>query len=484
LNNPAFVRTKGALAVVALLSSLAAPVHAEGSNVNAQELLNQLAKQQQQIQDLQRQVQELARQQAAPAPVASPANAMAAQPPAQPPLDPALVKLVEMPDKFRIVDNGDTTLGLYGTVEVTMNYNSTNGPYASAPSSGGNASKGWFGIDKPWLSASKWGINGTHVLDRASSTLLLVRLESEFESPTGNMDTPGVLFNRDAWIGIQSPTIGKITVGRQNTLARDVNAIWAQPNDTSRANLAETGWFDNDVIVTPKTYFESPTGSRMDASAVWKKAWTPNWITSVAYQFVGLRNDGGTDVVHNTDKSTESAVGLAYNSSDDFWHASGSFTHTKINGYDKNVYAVGANLIPADWIRLNAGLIRANIAQPAVVGSRRDTTIATSLQVNPGGTLEYILGYNHEHARNAAQDGSGTNGAGNTLAPFDATDSATFAASGNLSVAYAIGEYRWDKATTFYVAADYSLVKNGFVQGTLQGHSHATQAGAGVRYKF
>ncbi len=98
--------------------------------------------------------------------------------------------------------------------------------------------------------------------------------------------------------------------------------------------------------------------------------------------------------------------------------------------------------------------------------------------------MEYILGYNHEHARNAAQDGSGTNGAGNTLAPFDATDSATFASSGNLSVAYAIGEYRWDKATTFYVAADYSLVKNGLVRSTLQGHSHATQAGAGIRYKF
>ncbi len=486
----AFSRFKFAictLVVAAALLSMTASAHADTASP---EVLDLLAKQQLQIQQLQSQVQELlrSRQEPAPTTAGAPASAMgmaSAQEPAKAKkaLDPEFVKQIEFPEKFRIIDNGDTTLGLYGTIEVTLNHNSTGGPYASSPTGGAN-DRSWIGIDKPWLSASKWGINGSHVLDSDTNTVLLLRLEGEYESPTGNMDTPGVLFNRDSWVGIQSPTIGKITVGRQNTLARDVNAIWAQPNDTARANLSEIGWFDNDVIVAPKTYFESATGSRTDASAEWKKQWGDNWITYAAYQFVGLRNDGGTDVVHNDDHSTETAVGLAYNSSSDLWHASGSYTQAKINGLEKKVYAFGGNVIPVPWLRVNGGVIRAQIEQPTSLGARTDTIYALSMQLNPGMKFEYVLGYNYSKTRNAAQDGSNPDGSGSTLAPFDATDAATFAADGSLGTIYALGLYRWDKVTTFYVATDYSAQKRGYVQKTFQGHTSATQLGLGVRYKF
>ena len=485
-------RRMNALLTIATAISILAPVgmtaQASESEI-AQRLLDRQAKLEREIAELKQQLHQVLKAKPSVA-----EKAAAAQKPAETPATGgrpassvyAINSQIDFPDKFRIVDNDATTLGVYGTVEATLNSNSTGGPYAHQNTElpgGGVINRRWTGLDKPWLSANRWGINASHVLDKDTGTILLARLESEFELPTGNMDTPGTLFNRDAWVGIASPTIGKLTAGRQDTLARDVNMIWANPSPSARAGYSEGGWYDNDVIVTPKTYFESATGSRADAELMWKKAWNENWVSYLAYQTAGLRNSGSgsiTDVVETGSiKEQEFAGGFGYNSSDDKFHISGSYTYASINDKRKSVYAIGGNVLPASWLRLNGGYIGADIAQPSGIGDRHDDTFAASVQVNPGAKIEYVLGYNYTRAHNAGVDGDG-----NTLAPFDPTDTAAAAASGTLGTAYALIYYRWDPNTTFYVAADYSGQGGGYVNGNFNGHNSMNQVGGGVRYNF
>jgi len=396
--------------------------------------------------------------------------------------------MVDHPSKHRFVNTENTILGVYGILEVTLDTNSTGGPNAGPNTelaSGGVINKRWTGLDRPWISANRWGIDLAHVLSKSSNTILIGRLESELELPTGNMDTPGTLFNRDAWLGVASPTIGKLTFGKQDSLARDVNMIWANPSPLAAANLNEGGWYDNQVVVQQKTYFESPTGSRPDAEIMWKKPWGKNFITYFGYQTAGLRNSQGgiNDVVETgTFNEQEFAAGFGYNSSGDMFHLSGSYTYAKINGYKKSIYAAGGNILPAPWLRINAGYIGADIGQPSAIGDRHDDTIAASVminpEVNPGPKFEYVLGYNYSHAHNAGLSG------GTTLNPFDDTSGITSAANGTLGTAYALIYYHWDANTLFYVAADYSKQTGGFVEGFFDGHSSMNQLGVGARYVF
>ena len=51
-----------------------------------------------------------------------------------------------------------------------------------------------------WFSGNRWGMTGKRVMGDSGLNVIF-RLESEYESQTGAMDTAGVLFNRDAWVG-------------------------------------------------------------------------------------------------------------------------------------------------------------------------------------------------------------------------------------------------------------------------------------------
>ena len=480
-------RASCAAAIAAVLWALSGAASAAENDSLIKQLMEKLDKQDQQLQELKHQVQVL---QAAPVDTTAKQSAGTAP---EIKYDHSVWKanpLIDTPDHFRIVDTDKTALGVYGVVELAVDTNSTGGPYISANTelpSGGVTNKRWTGLDRPWISANRWGINGSHVLDAQSNTLLIMRLESEFYLATGNMDTPGTLFNRDAWIGFASPLLGKLTFGRQDTLARDVNKLWANPSFDPRANYSEGDYYDNDVIVQTKNYFESPTGSRADGEIMWKKQWGTNWLTYMALQTAGFRNSqsGATSNVVETGTGVggdeqEKAIGFGYNSTGNALHASGSYTTVKNNGFQKSVSALGGNIFPTPWLRLNGGVIRASIEQPTAVGDRKDTVYALSTQIFPGEKFEYVLGLNHTHAHNAGMDANGS-----TLFAFDPTDQVSATSSGNLVTEYALVYYRWDPQTLFYVAADHSYQTGDYSnQSVFQTHSGITQFGVGVRYGF
>src|SRR5258707_25635 len=121
------------------------------------------------------------------------------------------------------------------------------------------------------------------------STNIIFKLESEFDYQTGEEDTPGVLFNRDAWIGFQSEALGKLTFGRQNALARDFTGIYGDPYTSARVTLEEGGYTNVNNFKQLIFYAASATGTRYDRGMVWKKDFG-GFVAGVGYS---VRGRGG-----------------------------------------------------------------------------------------------------------------------------------------------------------------------------------------------
>jgi Gram-negative porin len=96
---------------------------------------------------------------------------------------------------MNLINDPNTWLGLYGTAEADV----------VATTRANNKGATRVGLDAaPWMSANRFGVTGAHTFDLDHHVDVIVRLEAEYQLPTGNQDTPGVLFNRDAWVGVQA----------------------------------------------------------------------------------------------------------------------------------------------------------------------------------------------------------------------------------------------------------------------------------------
>jgi predicted porin len=71
-----------------------------------------------------------------------------------------------------------------------------------------------------WFSGNRWGVTGRRPMGDSGLNVIL-RLEAEDESQTGSGDTPGVTCDRDAWVGVEIKAFRKLTLCRQNAIARD-----------------------------------------------------------------------------------------------------------------------------------------------------------------------------------------------------------------------------------------------------------------------
>ena len=160
------------------------------------------------------------------------------------------------------------SLTLYGLIDVSYVHST-------------NADKSGHSVTSPrvaWFSGNRWGLTGRRPLGSTGLDAIF-RLESEFESQTGDMDTPGVLFNRDAWAGVESQSFGKLTLGRQNAIARDpvASGIYGDPYGSAAPTLEEGGYTNNNNFKQLVFYAGSATGTRIDNGVVWKKNLTTVW---------------------------------------------------------------------------------------------------------------------------------------------------------------------------------------------------------------
>lgn len=85
-------------------------------------------------------------------------------------------------------------------------------------------------------SVSRFGLRGTE--DLGGGLAAIFTLESGVKADTGEQDNAGVLFQRQAWMGLRSKTWGTLTMGRQYTPFYTTFSNYADPFGTNFAGTA------------------------------------------------------------------------------------------------------------------------------------------------------------------------------------------------------------------------------------------------------
>jgi predicted porin len=360
------------------------------------------------------------------------------------------------------VGNANSYATLYGLIDITLVNNSrANGAGQSSTAP-----------QVAWFSGNRWGLTGAHATSGGDDPLKVIfRLESEFESETGNMDTPGVLFNRDSWVGLESKALGKLTFGRQNAIARDPtgSATYGDPYGSAKATTEEGGYTNNNNFKQLIFYAGTANGTRVNNGVTWKKAFDGGLVAGLQYSFGGVPGSFDTG-------STKSMT-LAYNGSG--FTLAGFYTDANVNNLNHKSFSIGGNVQLGPLVRVNAGYFDYKAQQAAAVGDRTDHAWTLSTKITPAGPFDYELGYQVMSATNA-----GVNGAGNVLNAFADASGVKATATGDRSTWYGSAFYHLDSVTEFYLAFDHLSTTGTYQAAQANGAKSADEVALGMRFKF
>ena len=355
-------------------------------------------------------------------------------------------------------------LSLYGLLDLTFVSQS------NADAAGHRESN----FQTPWFSGSRWGIIGSRNLPDGAPSLIF-KLEGEYVVSTGNMDTPGTIFNRDAWVGFYSDAWGKLTMGRQNTLPRDFSGNWGDPYTADgQVTYEERGWTNTNNFKQLIFYAASPTSTRWDRGVVYKKDFGP-FMLGVGHQFQSP--GAGNDPVPGQDNSnTSNAIGGAWNGG--LANVSGFYNRSDINGLKHKSFAIGGDVGIGPLVRVYGGWFHYTAEQPVAFPERKDNAWTVSARLAPAGKLDYELGYAHFKADNGGAIG------GLIRNPYASTTGITSVQSGSKGTIYGSVFYHFDRSTEVYAVFDHMKTKDGWRDPRSAGLPTQNEIGVGIRTRF
>lgn len=323
-------------------------------------------------------------------------------------------------------------------------------------------------IGTPWMSGSRWGLKGA-IKTNVEGLDVIYKLESEFVTADGSMDTPGVIFNRDAWVGFKSKAIGQITIGRQNTLARDFAVIYGDPFAHPEVNYDEGGWSNTNNFKQLIYFAASVDGTRVNKGITWKKVTDSGFAMGAAYNLTSTETDTST-------KNSTAEVALGYNA--EIYHISSFYSQANNNGYTQKSTSIGGNIKPTSWLRVNAGYFHYTADQGALHPERSDSayTLSVSIHTNPKWT--YYLGHQSMKANDA-----GLNSKGFMQNPFSNGAASTAFGTGTKDTTYAAIFRHLSKRMEAYLITDYMKLHDGYKLAGTNGHDSQTEFGLGLRIR-
>jgi predicted porin len=109
-----------------------------------------------------------------------------------------------------------STVTLYGVADINIEYVNHVGAIPTAANQfNPGAAHSVFRMDSGGVSGSRWGLRGTEDLGNGVKALFV--LENGFSLDSGALQQQSRLFGRQAYVGVQSSSLGQITLGRQYT---------------------------------------------------------------------------------------------------------------------------------------------------------------------------------------------------------------------------------------------------------------------------
>lgn len=124
-----------------------------------------------------------------------------------------------------------SSVTLYGRLDTTINY--------AEPGNNVNSGDGtWRMNGSAPIGGSRWGLRGSEDLGGGLKANFV--LESGFNSDTGAPGNSSKLFDRLAWVGLSSASLGDIRLGRQDTLTRQTNLGFADISGEGELTVVES----------------------------------------------------------------------------------------------------------------------------------------------------------------------------------------------------------------------------------------------------
>src|SRR5690606_10234349 len=129
------------------------------------------------------------------------------------------------------VAQAETSVTLYGIIDTGIGYTKVEN---------GDVDAKKIGLINGVQSGSRWGLRGTE--DLGDGLQAIFQLESGFDSSTGDQAQGGRLFGRQATIGLQGDSWGRLDLRRQTNIASKYFADVASPFGASfgQANVGAT----------------------------------------------------------------------------------------------------------------------------------------------------------------------------------------------------------------------------------------------------
>jgi predicted porin len=324
----------------------------------------------------------------------------------------------------------------------------------------------------PWMSGSRWGLRGD-IKTNIEGFNVIYKLEGEYTTADGALDTANVLFNRDAWVGFKSDLFGQITIGRQNTLARDFAVIYGDPFAHAEINYDEGGWTNTNNFKQLIYFAASVDGTRVNKGITWKKVTASGFAMGAAYNLTSTEANTST-------KNSTAEVALGYNAQS--FHISAFHSEANNAGFTQKSSSIGGNVKPTSWLRVNAGYFKYTADQGAGHPERDDSayTISGTVQTNP--KWSYHLGYEV-----LKTDNSGLKGASLATAtfqnPFANTATSTVFGAGQKDVLYGLIMRHLSRRMEAYAGFDQMKLKDNYRLASTNGHDSQTEIVLGIRIR-
>jgi predicted porin len=204
---------------------------------------------------------------------------------------------------FHATAFAQSSVTLYGTIDTSLEFTNPGSGYVARMDSG--AYRG-----------SRFGMAGKEAL--GSGTYLVFDLENGFSSADGSLSTQGSLFNRQAWIGVQSG-VGTVRVGRQYSpiyipFKGQLDAFGAGTIGSGMNNLSKITPYESNAItyISPMLYGFSATVMAALRDPATDGNGLAGTIETVAWQHGGLRLSYAHQQTHGSAALRANLGGVSY----------------------------------------------------------------------------------------------------------------------------------------------------------------------------